>query len=87
MNLIIKTVEHKLADYELERIQSIKRKASSLIIEKYPEYVQLNILRLGGEPLVEMSMYIDTIRKISNEAGAVGTRLEDIIWDIESLGA
>ena len=67
-------------DYEIERIQAIKSKASELISSKYPDYKQLNIIRVGGAELEAMSAYIDSIRKISNKAEQDGTKVEDIQW-------
>lgn len=68
-------------DYEIERIQAIKSKASELINSKYPDYKQLNILRVGGIELEEMSAYIDSIREISNKAEQDGIKVEDVQWE------
>lgn len=73
-------------ELELDRINNIKDKAKELIISKYPDYKQLNIIRLGGGDLTNMSIYIDKIRKISNDAKISGIELSDINWNLESLG-
>ncbi len=65
-------------DTEAQRIQAIKQKASELISSKYPDYKQLNIIRIGGAELEAMSAYIDSIREISNKAEQDGTKVEDI---------
>lgn len=65
-------------DIEIERIQAIKSKAAELIRNKYPDYKQLNIIRIGGAELEAMSAYIDSIREISNKAEQDGTKVEDI---------
>lgn len=67
-------------DYEIERIQSIKQKASEMISSKYPDYKQLNIIRVGGAELEAMSAYIDSIREISNKAEQDGIKVEDVQW-------
>ena len=67
-------------DIEIERIQAIKQKASELISSKYPDYKQLNIIRVGGAELEAMSAYIDSIRKISNKAEQDGIKVEDVQW-------
>ena len=67
-------------DYEIERIQSIKQKASEMISSKYPDYKQLNIIRVGGAELEAMSAYIDSIREISNKAEQDGTKAKDVQW-------
>ena len=67
-------------DYEIERIQAIKQKASELINSKYPSHKQLNIIRAGGTELEEMSAYIDSIREISNKAEQDGIKVEDVQW-------
>ena len=69
-------------DTEEQRIQSIKTKAAELIRNKYPDYKQLNIIRVGGVELEEMTAYIDGIRAISNEAEKSGTQVEDIQWEL-----
>lgn len=76
--------EEELAEIEvqkeLKRIQAIKSKAGELIISKYPDYKQLNIIRIGGADLEEMTTYIDGIRTNSNEAESTGIKVEDIVW-------
>lgn len=67
-------------DIEIERIQAIKSKAAELIRNKYPDYKQLNIIRVGGSELEAMSAYIDSIREISNKAEQDGTKVEDVQW-------
>ena len=67
-------------DIEIERIQAIKSKAAELIRNKYPDYKQLNIIRIGGAELEAMSAYIDSIREISNQAEQDGTKVEDVQW-------
>ena len=76
------TPEPEFTEDELEakRIQSIKAKAAELITSKYPDYKQLNIIRIGGAELETMSAYIDSIRKISNKAEQDGTKAEDVQW-------
>ena len=64
------------------RVSSIKAKAGELINEQYPSYKQLNIIRLGGQDLEDMTAYIDGIRVISNQAEIDGTALEDVNWKI-----
>lgn len=68
-------------DYEIQRIQAIKSKAGELINSKYPDYKQLNIIRVGGSELDAMTAYIDGIRAISNEAESTGTKVEDVQWE------
>ena len=67
-------------DIEIDRIQAIKSKAAELIRNKYPDYKQLNIIRIGGAELEEMTAYIDSIREISNKAEQDGTKVEDVQW-------
>ena len=67
-------------EIEAQRIQSIKAKAAELISSKYPDYKQLNIIRVGGVELETMSAYIDSIRKISNKAEQDGTKVKDVQW-------
>lgn len=67
-------------ELELERVVNIKQKASELITSKYPDYKQLNIIRVGGAELEAMSAYIDSIREISNKAEQDGTKVEDVQW-------
>ena len=68
------------AELEAQRIQAIKQKASELISSKYPDYKQLNIIRVGGAELEVMTAYIDSIRKISNKAEQDGIKVEDVQW-------
>lgn len=68
------------ADYEIERIQAIKSKAGELINSKYPDYKQLNIIRVGGAELDAMTAYIDSVRDISNKAELDGIKVEDVQW-------
>ena len=76
------TPEPEFTDEEIDaqRIQAIKQKASELINLKYPDYKQLNIIRVGGAELEAMSAYIDSIRKISNKAEQDGIKVEDVQW-------
>ena len=67
-------------DIEIERIQVIKQKASEMISSKYPDYKQLNIIRVSGAELEAMSAYIDSIREISNKAEQDGIKVEDVQW-------
>ena len=67
-------------DIEIERIQAIKQKAGELISSKYPDYKQLNIIRVGGAELEAMSAYIDSIREKSNKAEQDGIKVEDVQW-------
>ena len=66
-------------DIEIERIQAIKQKAAELINLKYPDYKQLNIIRVGAE-LEAMSAYIDSIREKSNKAEQDGIKVDDVQW-------
>ena len=67
-------------DIEIGRVQSIKSKASELISSKYPDYKQLNIIRIGGAELEAMSAYIDSIREISNKDEQDGIKVDDVQW-------
>ena len=67
-------------EIEIQRIQAIKSKAGELINSKYPDYKQLNIIRVGGAELDAMTAYIDRIRAISNEAESNGIKVEDVQW-------
>ena len=73
----------RLADEE-QRIQSIKLTARSLILQKYPLEKQssANLGLYGEEYLTEMKAYITNIIRISNEAEASSTALEDINWEL-----
>ena len=75
----------RLADEE-QRVQSIKLTAQSLIIQKYPLEKQssANLGLYGEEYLTEMKAYITNIIRISNEAEANGTALEDINWELNN---
>ena len=70
-------------EIEAQRVLSIKRKAQSLIVEKYPLEKQSSAqLGLYGDVyLTELKAYIFNIVRISNEAEANGTALEDIKWE------
>ena len=70
-------------DIEIERIQAIKQKASEMINSKYPDYKQLNIIRIGGAELEAMSACIDSIREISNKAEQDGIKAEDVQWQLK----
>ena len=67
-------------EIEAQRVQAIKSKAAELISSKYHDYKQLNIIRVAGVELEEMTAYIDGIRAISNEAEKSGIKLEEIVW-------
>ena len=74
-------IERPIEEIEAERVLQIKVKAAELINSKYPDYKQLNILRVGtAEELEAMSLYIDGIRAKSNKAEQYGTKVEDIKW-------
>ena len=73
-------IERPIEEIETERVQAIKQKACELISSKYPDYRQLNIIRIGGAELEAMSAYIDSIREISNKAERDGTSVEDVQW-------
>lgn len=75
----------RLADEE-QRIQSIKLTARSLILQKYPLEKQssANLGVYGEEYLIEMKAYIANVIRISNEAEANGTALEDINWELNN---
>ena len=71
-------------ELEVKRITSIKYKAKSIILEKYPlekqSSAQLGIY--GDVYLEEMKAFIRNIIRISNEAELNGTALEDIDWGV-----
>lgn len=67
-------------EIEAQRIQAIKSKASELVTSKYPDYKQLNIIRVQGVELETMSAYIDSIREISNKAEQDGIKAKDVQW-------
>ena len=73
-------IDKENVEINLRRVQAIKSKASELINSKYPDYKQLNIIRVGGAELEAMSAYIDSIREISNKAEQDGTKVEDVQW-------
>lgn len=68
-------------EIEIQRIQAIKSKAGELINSKYPDYKQLNIIRVGGAELDAMTAYIDSIREIFNKAEQDGIKVEDVQWE------
>lgn len=66
-----------------KRIADIKTKASEIILNKYSEIQQRNILMSQNNELIsEMNLFITTIRDISNQAEADGDELSDINWNI-----
>lgn len=65
---------------EENRIKEIKEKAGEIIFSKYSNIKQLNIIRLGGEELIEMSLFIKKIKDISDKAEQDGLKLKDIEW-------
>lgn len=65
---------------EATRIKEIKEKAGEIIFSKYSNVKQLNIIRLGGEELVEMSLFIKKIKDISDKAELDGLEVKDIKW-------
>ena len=73
----------RLADEE-QRIQNIKLTAQSLILQKYPLEKQssANLGLYCEEYLAEMKAYISNVIRISNEAESIGTKLEDIVWQM-----
>lgn len=73
-------IERPIEEIEAERIQSIKIKAGEIIKSKYSIEWQLNNPRLD-ETYAHEYVWIDNIRRISNEAEANGTKLEDTIWE------
>ena len=57
-----------LEDLKQEKIQQLKNNANNYIINKYPYYKQLNIIRNGTmEELAKMSSFIDKIRNKINQ--------------------
>lgn len=66
---------------DAQRIAQIKAKASELITSKYSIIWQLNHPRTDTAYEADYA-YIDSIRRISNEAEANGTALEDIDWGV-----
>lgn len=65
---------------ETQRIQQIKAKAEELILARYSIIWQLNHPRVDVQYKNDYD-FIDNIRRISNEAEASGTALEDINWE------
>lgn len=63
------------------RIQEIKSKANELILARYSIIWQLNHPRVDIQYKSDYD-FIDNIRRISNEAEANGTALEDINWEV-----
>ena len=66
---------------EEQRIQQIKAKANELILARYSIIWQLNHPRVDAQYKSDYD-FIDNIRRISNEAEANGTALEDINWEV-----
>ena len=66
---------------EQQRVQAIKSKAEELILTRYSITWQLNHPRTDTQYKSNYD-FIDNIRKISNEAEANGTKVEDINWEI-----
>lgn len=64
---------------ETQRIQQIKAKADELILARYSIIWQLNHPRVDIQYKRDYD-FIDNIRRISNEAEANGTKVEDILW-------
>ena len=56
------------------------KKASELINTKYPDYKQLNIIRVGGAELEAISACIDSIREKSNKDEQDGIKVDDVQW-------
>ena len=79
-----KEIAEELTKQEEYRVQSIKLTAQSLILSKYSlekqSSAQLGLY--GEEYLQEMKDCISNIIRISNEAEANGTALEDIDWGV-----
>lgn len=76
-NKWIENIEKK----ETHRIQQIKAKAEELILARYSIIWQLNHPRVDIQ-YKDAYDFIDNIRRISNEAEANGTALEDINWEV-----
>ena len=76
-NLWVENIEKK----ETQRIQEIKFKANELILARYSIIWQLNHPRVDAQYKSDYD-FIDNIRRISNEAEANGTALEDINWEV-----
>ena len=76
-NKWVENVEKK----ETQRIQEIKSKANELILARYSIIWQLNHPRVDIQYKSDYD-FIDNIRRISNEAEANGTALENINWEV-----
>ena len=76
-NKWVENIEKK----ETQRIQEIKAKASELILARYSIIWQLNHPRVDIQYKSDYD-FIDNIRRISNEAEANDTALEDINWEV-----
>ena len=76
-NKWIENIEKK----ETQRIQEIKFKAEELILARYSIIWQLNHPRVDIQYKSDYD-FIDNIRRISNEAEANNTALEDINWEV-----
>ena len=76
-NKWVENIEKK----ETQRIQEIKFKAEELILARYSIIWQLNHPRVDTQYKSDYG-FIDNIRRISNEAEANGTALEDIDWEV-----
>ena len=76
-NRWIENIEKK----ETQRIQEIKFKAEELILARYSIIWQLNHPRVDIQYKSDYD-FIDNIRRISNEAEANNTALEDINWEV-----
>ena len=74
-----KWVEDKFKANEF-RINQIKAKANELILDRYSIIWQLNHPRVDIQYKDDYD-FIDNIRRISNEAEANNTTLEDINWE------
>lgn len=74
-------VDKENEEIDFRRIQAIKSKAGELINSKYPDYKQLNTIRVGGAELDAMTAYIDSVREISNKAEQDGIKVEDVQWE------
>lgn len=57
-----------LEELKEEKLQELKQKANNYILNKYPYYKQLNVIRNGTmEELAEMSSFIDGVRDKVNQ--------------------
>jgi len=67
------------AEYEATRITSIKSEAGKLILARYPQYKQNNMLRETTHGAAWA--WIDAVRQASNDAEAMaGKQVVDIVW-------